>query len=124
MGIIKRADKGPILLLFVATNSSFLFFFAGRCVRLTTVIAFFTGLFHCTLISLFHFSVGLAQVTSGQPFFRFFFLEDLSGRSKALERLRHTAVNADDMNNGLNFFFAHTVINRAAAMHFPFVHLS
>ena len=28
------------------------------------------------------------------------------------------------MNNGLNFFFAHTIINRATAMYFPLMHLS
>ena len=121
MGLIKRADKGPILLLFVATKSSFLFFF---CQSLRQVdnshCAFQMPVFPRALDILYNFDAGSAQVMSGQSFF----FEDLSGRSKALERLRHTAVNADDMNNGLNLFFAHTVINRAAAMHFPLVHLS
>lgn len=122
MSLIKRADKGPILLLFFATKSSFLLFFWPVVVSgsFTTIIALYKRLFPCTIMLLCNSDAGLPQVMSGQPFF----LKDLSGRSKALERLWHTAVNANDMNNGLNLFFAYTVINRAAAMHFPLVHLS
>ena len=119
VGLIKRADKGPILLLFVATKPSFSSFGRSLC-QVEDSRCAFTRLCPCTIMSLCNSDAGLAQVMSGQPFF----LKDLSGRSKALERLRYTAVNADDMNNGLNFFFAHTIINRATAMHFPLVHLS
>ena len=44
--------------------------------------------------------------------------------AKAFQRLRHTAIDPNHVDNRPNFFLGHTICDRTAAVNFPFMHFS
>ncbi len=51
-------------------------------------------------------------------------LQDLAGSPETFQGLRNTAIYANHMNDGADLLLGNAVINGAAAMQLPFMHLA